>query len=335
MQQERGLPMTTDVQGMARELALGLLMQQWQPRHLSPSHTDSAERLVEHCLEEAIALREAGQSGLSLELLQAAERMGVQTPWLLDNQARALVNLDERQAAWGLWQRLIHHSEAEVAETAQAMVALQEQTLLNALQSICSRDGWQPRHLSAATEAALLESVLHEIIAAREADYPQLSLDLVAETLAQGWRNPWLLDNQARALVNLNRSAEAVSIWQGLRGHADAALASAAAEMLDLYQGPVEYQQLQERCSQLVLEGDPGQAQRLLVDALLQNPDAEPLRQLLAQVLQPSGEGPEDQILRRQQAQLTIHERILDELEQRLREPQERPSSLSREPAGA
>ena len=211
--------MANSAQGIARDLALGLLEQQWQPQHLSPSRADHPEALLELCLHESIALRENGRPQLSLELLTAVQQAGLQNPWLLDNQARALVALGERQAAAALWQRLTQHSDAAVAKTARDMAALQEDSLRNALGSVCARVGWVPRHLNTNDGSPLIERVLQEIITARELNAAQLSHDLAATTLEQGWRDPWLHDNQARALVHLQREPEALAIWQELQNH--------------------------------------------------------------------------------------------------------------------
>jgi hypothetical protein len=312
--------MAADVRETARELALGLLMQQWQPRHLSPSQAESIDVLTHLCLQEAITLREEGQPLLSLELLQAAEARGLQDPWLLDNQARALVNLERRQSAWLLWQRLIEHGEQEIAQTAQTMAALQEESLLNALRAICQRDHWQSRHLEGSEHQSLMEKILLEIIDSREHGHPHLSLDLASEALAQGWESPWLLDNKARALVNLDRKAEAVAIWQDLRDHRDPEVSASAAAMLDLYQGRVEQQQLLERCATLERKGDPEQAEALLIEALIRSPDAEPLREKLGKLLTTRDDAHEhdDPTLKRNAVQLAIHARILDALEARL-----------------
>jgi hypothetical protein len=311
--------MAADVRETARELALGLLMQQWQPRHLSPSQAESIDVLTHLCLQEAITLREEGQPLLSLELLQAAEARGLQDPWLLDNQARALVNLKQRQSAWLLWQRLIEHGEQEIAQTAQTMAALQEQSLLNALQAICHGDNWETRHLHRSEETSLMEKVLLEIIDAREHGFPTLSLDLASETLEQGWRNPWLLDNKARALVNLDRKVEALAIWQSLLDQNDPDVSASAAEMIALYQAGVEHQQLLELCATLVNNGNPEQAQAQLIEALIRSPDAEPLREKLGELLAPEEHTQEhdDPTLKRNALQLAIHTRILDALEAR------------------
>lgn len=310
--------MTTSVQGFARDLALGLLNQQWQPQHLSPSQAHDAQRLTEQCLQEGIALREAGQAKLSLELLHAAEQAGLRSPWLLDNQARALVSLGQRQAAWQIWQRLLEHSDASVAQAASGMAELQETTLLNALGSLCAREGWGPRHLRDAGQGSLLERVLQEIITARENHAAQLSLALAEETLAQGWHDPWLLDNQARALVHLQREAEALPIWEHLQRHQDANAASTASEMVALYRQRVQEQQLLERTEQLQQQGNTEQAQQLLVDALAQAPTADGLRQRLGRLLHEGSGDLLSRELEQHAAELAVHERLLDALEHQL-----------------
>ena len=311
--------MRSTAQSIARELALGLLTQQWQPRQLSPSRINGADELLQACLEEAIALREAGQAQLSLELLQAAEQAGLNSPWLLDNQARALVELEQRQAACELWSRLLEHSDRTAAELAQTMVELQEASLLNALGSVCAREGWVPRHLNDPQEGSLIERALKEIITSRDCAAAQLSLDLAQATLEQGWSNPWLLDNQARALVHLQREAEALAIWEDLQHHSDATLAAAATEMVQLYAARVAERDLEQRCQQLIAQGDRQQAETLLLQALSKAPTAPGLRELLARLLRSGGENDLiSQELGQREADLAVHERLLDALEEQL-----------------
>lgn len=311
--------MSATPQSIARELALGLLTQQWQPQRLSPSRIHEAELLLQACLEEAIALREAGRSQLSLELLQAAEQAGLSSPWLIDNQARALVELEQRQSACALWERLIEHSDTAAAENARTMMELQESSLLNALGSVCARDGWVPRHLNEPAQGSLLERALKEIITTRESNAARLSLDLAIATRNQGWNDPWLLDNQARALVHLQRDAEALEIWQQLQAHADEQLAATAKEMVQLYGARVAEQELERRCRQLIDQGDRDQAEGLLLQSLSKAPSAPGLREQLAQLL---GGGSEtdllSQELQQRDAHLAVHERLLDALEQEL-----------------
>jgi tetratricopeptide (TPR) repeat protein len=314
--------MATHAQTIARELALALLSQRWEPRHLSPSKAQNDDLLLQHCLEEAIALREANQAGLSLELLVSAERMGLQSPWILDNQARALVNLGRRQAAWELWLRLSEHSDSGVADSARAMAAIQETTLLNALGSLCAREGWVPRHMNTPGEGGILERVLQEIIATRESNAAQLSLDLAVETLSQGWQDPWLLDNQARALVHLHREMEALTIWRDLKRLGDLPVAQTAAEMVELYEQRVARLQLQSQCEQLMREGQPDNARHLLLTALVQDPEARDLRLLLSKLLRPEPHDLLSQELEQHEAALAVHEGLLDALECRFKQRQ-------------
>lgn len=310
--------MVTSVQAFARDLALGLLNQQWQPQHLSPSQAHGAQRLTEQCLHEAIALREASRAQLSLELLQTVQQAGLQNPWLLDNQARALVELGQRQAAWQIWQCLLEHSDAGVAQSARTMAELQETTLLNALGSLCAREGWVPRHLRDAEQGSLLARVLQEIITARDNHAAPLSLELAEETLAQGWHDPWLRDNQARALVHLKREAEAVAIWQELQQHSDASAASTAQEMVALYGARVAEQQLLQQAEQLERQGHAEQAQALLLEALTQTPSADGVRERLGSLLHQGSADLLSRELEQHAAQLAVHERLLAALEQQL-----------------
>jgi tetratricopeptide (TPR) repeat protein len=310
--------MASSAKGIARELALGLLTQHWQPQHLIPSQADSPEQLLQQCLEESIVLREEGQAALSLQLLQAAQQAGLDSPWLLDNQARALVALGQRQDARDLWLRLLQHSDAEIAQTAEAMAGMQESSLLNALGSVCAREGWVPRHLNAPSDGSLMERVLQEVIVAREANAAQLSLDLAVATMEQGWSDPWLHDNQARALVHLQREGEALVIWQGLQTHADEALAHTAREMCDLYAERVAQRNLKQRCEQLLQQGNREQAQEFLLQALAKMPQAEELRQQLANLLSKPGSDLLSQELQQREAELAVHELLLNTLEEQL-----------------
>lgn len=318
-----GVSMATDAQTIARELALGLLLKQWEPRHLNPSRTGSTEILIQHCLEEAIAVREANQPELSLELLQAAAEKGLESPWLLDNQARALVNLGERQVAWELWQRLLDHDDTAVAQTAGEMTELLESTLLQNLAALCRQAGWVPQHLQASTEKPVLERVLLEIIETRQNNAARLSLDLIAAVLGQGWRNPWLLHHRAHALAELQQLGEALEIWHELKNHPHAGLAGAALERAEHYQDKLIQRQVLERCAALMGEGDREQARVLVLDALIQTPDAEPLRDLLGQLLPQAANTPDERTLRQHEIQLAIHEHLLDVLERKMIQAQQ------------
>ena len=146
-----------------------------------------------------------------------------------------------------------------------------------------------------------------------------MSLDLALATLQQGWSDPWLLDNQARALVHLRREAEALAIWESLQHHSDTNLAATAQEMVQLYAARVAESELERRCQQLIEQGDRGQAEGLLVQALSKAPTAPGLREQLGRLLSAGHDSDLlSQELKQREGDLAVHERLLDALEEKL-----------------
>ena len=66
----------------------------------------SREAMEQALLEEAIASREEGSPAFSLALMEWALEAGYTSPWLQDNQARALVDLHRHEEACALWREL-------------------------------------------------------------------------------------------------------------------------------------------------------------------------------------------------------------------------------------
>lgn len=264
----------------AVQLAEHLNQAGWLCRHLKPPLGDAAA-LELACLEEAIALREAGQAQLSLALLDQSEALGLQSGWLHDNRARALVELGERQQAAAIWATLQQANDAALRDTAAAMQAEQERCLVEACEEASRRWGWWLRHLRE-EEPALEQRLLLELIASREAGQPQLSLELAETAEELGWGGPWVSDNKARALVELGREAEAVQLWQNVLKSSDPSLVELAEAMLNTYQARAEAQE-EER---LLRESERNPESRATLEALVmkrlrQNPsDLERIQRL-------------------------------------------------------
>jgi GT2 family glycosyltransferase len=85
----------------------------------------SRKAMEQALLEEAIASREGGAASFSLALMEWALEAGYTSPWLQDNRARALIDLQRPQEACGLWQELaeLHHSP-ELKAAASEMLSL-------------------------------------------------------------------------------------------------------------------------------------------------------------------------------------------------------------------
>jgi tetratricopeptide (TPR) repeat protein len=277
----------------------------WSPLHLEAcTATEGAaiERmfLEASLLKDVIASREAGHPELSLQLIEKGRELGVGSPWLRDNEARALVNLGRRSDALTIWKELENHPDDAVASQARRM-SLQQQELLDldhqqaqqaglaSLQEICLEAGWSPLHLEDIPNIkgeplkmdVLEANLLKEVIACREAGHPELSLQMIKKGRELGVGSPWLRDNEARALVNLNRRAEALSIWQELQAGPIEALASSSTKLVEKQKLVLFQETVLEEADLLMMRGEPQAAVNRLVNALIECPEYPPFHEKL------------------------------------------------------
>ena len=167
--------------------------------------------ILQEVLEEAIRLRESGQSELSLALLDRAHADGLRSPWLEDNRARALLELERVTEACHLWRQLADSgADKEASAAAGEMLALIE----------------LKQHKQHQQE------VLEEAIRLRESGQAELSLALLERAESDGLDDVWLQDNRARALVELQRHQEAARIWAELENAEDPTLRNVAKQNL-------------------------------------------------------------------------------------------------------
>ena len=193
-------------------------------------------------LEQAIGLRDQGNPDAALALLEQQASNGVRNPWLADNLARCLVNLDHKADALTIWQALASSSDVGVAEQAAGMAAQVESglvgDLIDKLQAIVSSSGESLQHNQLTAETSfdgLTMPVLEEAIRLREAGQASCSLEVLRCAEDAGLISPWLKDNQARALVHLDRRDAAIPIWEELTCSDDPNAAAVATEMLAVH----------------------------------------------------------------------------------------------------
>jgi hypothetical protein len=200
-------------------------------------HPAGEGTLLEKILREAISLRKSQRPNHSLELLEAAEALGVHSGWIVDNKARAWLELGQPAKAARIWRELRQGKEDDALQkAAESNESLACEQLLKELHSFSSERGWTAKHLAGeiltADQAEL--ACLKEIIAAREDDFLELSILIAEHCQMLGMESGWLLDNKARSLILLDRRQEALQLWQQLSSHSDEALSAMAREMLEI-----------------------------------------------------------------------------------------------------
>jgi len=305
---------------MARELVLWLLQQQHQPQHLHPRASTDQE-IASLSLREAAHLREQGQAALALQLLEQVRALGLEDGALRLEAARCLAAAGQPQRAVALLRPLCRAEDPALAEEAQQALQQLEQGLLSRLSELCQSQHWSDAALvvdPANGDDAMMLAVLNTVIASREANRPELSLALIDETLAQGWRSPWLEDNQARALVHQGLRDEACVIWEQLQHHSDSTAAAEAHRMLGTYQPERISHPIRDQVVALQHEGQTQEAEQVLLQGLLRKPDDPELWQLLEHSAAPEqelGDGLLSQELGPMERRLAAAERLLKHCE--------------------
>ena len=72
---------------------------------------------------------------------------------------------------------------------------------------------WIESELEKSDEGNLNLLLLKEVAHIRDSGHPKLSLDLIELARSNGFDNPWLLDNQARAYIRLSENTKGYRIW--------------------------------------------------------------------------------------------------------------------------
>ena len=248
----------------------------WNLIHIDQHRPTEAKDFEVQLLNEAIAMREKEKAALSLQILDLAIAADINGPWLQDNRARALVNLARRREALETWQHLSDSENPSIQVMAAELVATQKAALLQELQTsireLAKQHGWTVQYVrqNFVVAEALEEAILKDAIAARDAGQAGFSLAILEQAIDSGMESPWLHDNQARALVHLDRKVEAVAIWRQLAQLEDNdMLREMAAEMLETYGLDAERQERIDAAELLMAEQKHKQAIDLLTDALL------------------------------------------------------------------
>ena len=186
---------------------------------------ESFKELEMYVLKEVIELRNAGYPETSLRLIKRAYELGFTSSTLTDNEARALVSLKRLRDAITVWSELVNSSSDNVSTNAKKMVgkfdAIAANSIKNRVSNVASSldvDLINVNKLEFVSLSALEDCLLRDVIAVRDGGNDEAALRIIDSALSAGARrDEHLLDNRARALNNLNRLPEAISVWKELQ----------------------------------------------------------------------------------------------------------------------
>lgn len=270
------LQLSREADPLVAEMAVAMLMENadsTSEQGLQQADGTGAQQSTDQqlqALKAAIQLREDGQLEASLELIDAALAAGETDPWWLDNKARVLVELNNLCEALSIWEDIVATADENIGQVASEMLAIHGAKLLAPLLNICEQNNWQPLYLAVNNQTILLQ-LLQELSASREAGEIDLSLKLIAQAKQLGFQSHWIEDNEARALVHLDRLQDAVALWRHLESSNDPTVVAAAHEMLKIFSPQLERKNLEIQAEHLLEIGDAAAAENLLLNALLQD----------------------------------------------------------------
>jgi len=235
------------------------------PKYLTNEVKSPAE-LELNALKEIIRLREEGKPRDSLALIHECFDLGMDNPWLYDNQARALLLMGQFEEARIIWKKLARHDDQEVASIAQkALTVLDKSKSEKSLQeSALSEKNKQDTPNSSKTRHQLLlelintnpeltktikiiipdftEKILNEkngciellslAIDLRNKGWVLYSLRFLDYLEKAGFSSDWIEDNRARALIMIGKVSQARAKWKQLLETGESKAAEQSALML-------------------------------------------------------------------------------------------------------
>ena len=229
---------------------------QWSPRHLDqtgrqPVNSTSVDA------EAREALRQ-GQASLCLALIEIARSMKLQSVEQLELKAAALQQSQQANIA-------SHPHAATTNQTHQILIAkLLEQ---------CQSQQWTPQFLQIEATSSdlneLLKTILKEAETARNNEKAGLSLELLNISINHGLTSPWFFHLKARALQELERFDEAISIWETLATNEIEGLSDKVQSALKT----AKEEQTIQKARKLEAAGCLDSAIEALASALLNDPD--------------------------------------------------------------
>lgn len=258
-------------------------------RYLPDDTPQDLSKLGISILKEAIEMRKENQNNLSLEILELTTSAGFETDAINENRARVLINVNRKADAVNLLEELQSSKKQAIQISATKILTTLGTNLIKQLNEILVTSGWRARHLTDKNIQQPIQKleniILKEAIELRKDNKNELSIEVLDLIIKSGLKSERIDDNKARAFVNMERYAEAVTIWHSLTDSKNEEIKKSANLMLDRF-GAKGLQQkiLMEVDDALRCDNDQKKAINILTDAVLQSPADQKMRDKLGQV---------------------------------------------------
>ena len=176
----------------------------WLDKDVSASNEAGVDILL---LKEVALIRDSGQPQLSLALISVARDNGFDSPWLLENQARAYIKLSQSTKAYAIWRDLVLESN----DPALQQGCVRALCNFRAYDSLASIDCQWTRSSLSALESGL--AVVTDLLNKKDWSSAQTAVDSLTRQL---FIHPLISYNRALACHGLGETSTCLMICDSL-----------------------------------------------------------------------------------------------------------------------
>ena len=176
----------------------------WLDKEISDTNEAGVEVLL---LKEVALIRDSGQPELSLALISAARDNGFDSPWLLENQARAYIKLSQSTKAFSIWRDLV----LEYDDPALQQGCVRALCNFRAYDRLATIDCQWTRSSLSALESGL--AVVTDLVKQKDWSSAQTAVDSLTRQL---FIHPLISYNRALACHGLGETSACLMICESL-----------------------------------------------------------------------------------------------------------------------
>ena len=204
-------------------------------KYLTDTKLTRLNEFEEPILAEASRFLKSELAEVSLKILEASLKAGLQTSAIEEKRAKTLLELKRHSEAAQICERLLASTDANAKQSAQTILKQQSEMLLTKIRKLMSAEDQPisdlpkkpPAQLSKLEQPILKQS--KELLNKKQ---PELTLRLLKTSISFGLCTDPIKEMQARALLKSKSYSEAVKIWQELINSDNPELKQTAKTML-------------------------------------------------------------------------------------------------------